>query len=164
MTMKKIAFISIAALLIACQQPADNSALAQMVAKAKRDTANKPKTEVHVNKKYDDKGNLLRYDSSYSYHYVSPGGKLQNIETDTLFRHFKSYYLSNYDTMFNNNFGSIFLNDSLFKYDFMQPDYFLKRYELNSKRFEQMARDMDSIKTQYLRQGYPQGEMKKKGK
>jgi hypothetical protein len=158
--MKKIAFILCMSFFMACKDK-PNKTIAQHTAKPTADSAN-PKTEVHVNKKYDDKGNLVRFDSTYSYHYVSPGGKQSTVETDTLFRHFKSYYLKNYDTMLQNNFGSIFLNDSLFKYDFMQPDYFSKRFELNRQRLEQMARDMDSIKTQYLKQDYPRGEMKKK--
>jgi hypothetical protein len=161
--MKKVMFLLCMLFFMACKDNS-NKTIAQATLLSRPDTSANPKTEVHVNKKYDEKGNLIRFDSTYSYRYVSPGGKSRNIETDTLFRHFKSYYLSNYDTMFNNNFGSIFFSDSLFKYDFMQPDYFSKRFELNRKRFEQMARDMDSIKTQYLRQGYPEGEMQKKDK
>jgi hypothetical protein len=161
--MKQIALIIASMIAFGCNQ-LSNDSVAQVAKKAAADSTSKPQTSVKVNKKYDDKGNLIRYDSSYSYHYVGPMGLSKSIETDTLFRHFKSYYLSNYDTMLNNSYGNIFFSDSLFKYDFMQPDYFSKRFELNRKRFEQMAHDMDSIKIRYLEQGYPQGEMKKKGK
>ena len=48
-----------------------------------------PKTDIRVNKKYDADGNLIRYDSSYSYYY-------SNIENDTIlkdsiFDNFRNY-------------------------------------------------------------------------
>jgi hypothetical protein len=49
------------------------------------DTANIPKYKIKVNKQYDDSGHLMRYDSSYSYSYTSPGGK-QSIKDDSIFK------------------------------------------------------------------------------
>ena len=158
--MKKLAVISCMLIAFACQRQS-NKTLAQI---AKTDTTSNPKTEIHVNKKYDPKGGLIQYDSSWSYRYVSPNKMLKNIETDTLFSHFKSWYYPGYDSLMRQNFNDIFFTDTLFKYDFMQPDYFSRRFELNRKRFEQMAHDMDSIKQGYMRRDYPQGEMKKKEK
>ena len=55
----------------------------------KRDSI-QPKTDIKVNKEYDEKGNLIRYDSSYSYYY-------SNIENDSLlgdsiFSDFQNYF------------------------------------------------------------------------
>jgi hypothetical protein len=158
--MKRFAVIFCLLVAFSCQRQS-NKTFAQLDRPVPDSTSN-PKSEVHVNKKYDDKGNLIRYDSSYSYRYVSPDKIVKNIETDTLFRHFKSYYYPEWDSAFSHNFTDIFFNDTLFKYDFMQPDYFSKRFEMNRKRLENMAQHMDSLKMDYMKREYPEGEMKKK--
>ena len=160
--MKTLAIILFSLLIIGCDNPA-----AQKTAKrhdkqttdSTRDAVN-PKTSVTVNKKYDDKGNLLRYDSTYSYYYKSPGGT-RSIGADTLYSHFRKYYNLNYDSLFNQRFGDIFFNDTLYKYDFMEPDYFSKRFELNESYMRNLLRQMDSIKTGFLNRDYPQGQIKK---
>ena len=71
--MKTLAIILLAfSTVFACNKPTAKQTTAVS------DTAN-PKTSVTVNKKYDDKGNLIRYDSSYSYSYKSPGGNFKSI-------------------------------------------------------------------------------------
>jgi hypothetical protein len=162
--MKTLSIIILSLFIICgCDSPAAKK-VAQKLEKQKtetaRDSAN-PKTSVTVNKKFDDKGNLLRYDSTYSYHYSTPFGN-RSIGADTLYRHFKSWYLgSSYDSLFNRRLGDLFFNDTLFKYDFLQPDYFSKRFELNQSYLQNMLRQMDSLKSDYLNRDFPQGQIKK---
>ena len=125
------------------------------------DTLAKPKVDVRVNKKYDDKGNLVQYDSTYSYFYSSPGFK-NSISSDSLFSNFKIPLRNDYKGLLDDNMNNIFFNDSLFKYDFYNNDYFSKRFQLNIQRFENMFKQMDSIKSDMFRQTYPDGEIKKK--
>ena len=125
------------------------------------DTIANPKVDVRVNKRYDDKGNLLQYDSTYSYFYSSPGFK-NSISSDSLFSNFKIPLRNDYKGLLDDNMNSIFFNDSLFKYDFYNKDYFSKRFQLNMLRFENMFKQMDSIKSDMFRQSYPDGAIKKK--
>lgn len=120
-----------------------------------------PQTDIRVNKKYDDKGNLIQYDSTYSYYYSSPGFK-NSISSDSLFSSFKIPLRNNYRGLFDENMNNIFFNDSLFKYDFYNADYFSKRFQMNMLRFQDMFRQMDSIKSDMFRQTYPDGVIKKK--
>jgi hypothetical protein len=106
-----------------------------------------PKVSVKVNKKYDSKGNLVRFDSTYSYSYSSRGRDSALVSMDTLFRNFKSRFPHNWDT----EFRDIFMTDSLAQYDFLNRDYFSKRLELNMERIRNRFREMDSIKNRYLR-------------
>jgi hypothetical protein len=126
------------------------------------DTLNKPKVNVKVNKQYDDKGNIVRYDSTYSYFYSSPGGKALNSSSDSVYSHFRSYFDKNYPDFLKPQYDNIFYNDSLFKYDFFNNDYFMKRFELNRKMFDNMYRQMDSLKNDYMYRNYPNGKTKKK--
>jgi hypothetical protein len=122
------------------------------------DTTNKPKTDIRVNKKYDDKGNLIEFDSTYSYFYSNPHLK-GNILADSLINDLKLPLKNNFDE----NMNSIFFNDSLFKYDFFNNDYFSKRFEMNRKQIENMFHQMDSVKSEMFRKNYPNGNIKKNG-
>ena len=125
------------------------------------DTLSNPKVDVRVNKKYDDKGNLIRLDSTYSYFYTSPGGQKTRIGSDTLFNNFKSYFHQNYDSLFNRDMNDIFWNDTLFGYDFFNEDYFSKRFEMNMDNMGKMLRRLDSLKTDYMLHSYPNGKPEK---
>lgn len=126
------------------------------------DSLNKPQVKVNVNKQYDDKGNVIRFDSTYSYFYSFPSGKSMNLDNDSVYSHFRSYFHKTYPDFLNPQFDNIFYNDSLFKYDFFNNDYFLKRFELNRKMFDNMYKQMDSLKWDFLQHNYPNGYSKKK--
>ncbi|HKR06193.1 MAG TPA: hypothetical protein VJY62_16275 [Bacteroidia bacterium] len=126
------------------------------------DTTYRPKVDVRVNKKYDEKGNIIQYDSTYSYYYSSPGTSENSISSDSVFSNFKIPLRNDYKGLFDDNMNSIFFNDSLFKYDFYNNDYFIKRFHLNMNRFENLFRQMDSIKSGMFRDTYPEGTIKKK--
>lgn len=128
------------------------------------DTLNKPKVRVKVNKQYDDKGNLIKYDSTYSYIYSSPGGGELQLNNDTLYNRFRSYFDRKYPDFISPQFDDVFFNDSLFKYDFFNKDYFMQRFKLNSEMFERMYRQMDSLKGDFMERNYPRGYQKKNDK
>jgi hypothetical protein len=120
-----------------------------------------PRSNIIVNRKLDDKGNLIEYDSTYSYSYTSPGFNRQQISSDSLFGSLKGPLQNDYERIFNKEMKSIFFNDSLFKYDFLNGDYFTRRFQLNMQRFEQMFQELDSLKTGRIEKNYPQGSIKK---
>lgn len=122
----------------------------------------KPDIKIKVNKKYDSKGNIIQYDSSYSYSYIAPAGKKMNIANDSVYKQFHSMFDENYLHFLKPEQDRIFNNDSLFKYDFFNADYFQKRFEMNQKIFENIFRQMDSVKTNYLMRKYPNGYQQKK--
>lgn len=127
----------------------------------KDESSDKPKIDVKVNKQYDDKGRIIKFDSTYSYFYSSPKGSLQ-LGNDSVYDGFRSFFEKSYSTLMDRHSNNIFFNDSLFKYDFFSDNYFQKRFELNKKMFENMYQQMDSIKRDYLKESYPNGHQKKK--
>jgi len=150
-----------AALVItACHHSkSEKPTLAQL---AQADTS-KPDVKIKVNKQYDDKGNLIRYDSAYSYIYSSPGMRFdKSISPDSVYGIFGNPFFNIYRSLLDTNMNSIFFNDSLYKYDFFNRDYFSRRFQLNMKRFENMFRQMDSLKQDRIQQDYPEGKIKKK--
>ena len=130
---------------------------------ASLDSLHKPKVDVRVNKQYDDKGNLVQFDSSYSYFYSSPGlHSPDSIRSDSLFGSFKFPLLNQYENLMDKNSNSIFFNDSMFMYDFYNEDYFSRRFHLNIPKFEELYKQMDSIKSEMFRKNYPDGSLQKK--
>lgn len=120
------------------------------------DTIN-PKTNIIVNKEYDDEGNLIRYDSTYSSYY-------SNIETDTLlgdsvFSNFKNYFNQSYGFSNQPYFNNFFFEDSLLKYDFYKKDFFSNRFQKNMEQMDKLFMEMDSLKNNFFNR--PLNEIKK---
>ena len=112
----------------------------------------KPKTNVIVNKEYDDDGNLIKYDSTYSYYY-------SNIEGDTLL---EDSILQNFRQSFNKNyffsedpfFSNFFFQDSLMMYDFYKDDFFTNRFMGDMQRMDSIFKGMDSFKNQFFKKQF----------
>jgi hypothetical protein len=83
---------------------------------------NVPKTDIRVNKEYDKNGNLIKYDSTYSYFYSNT--KTNVGKRDSIFENFKNHF--NQNNFFSNEpyFNDQFFQDSLLKYDFYKKDFF----------------------------------------
>lgn len=165
----KVTFVSfLAVLFFSCNgqalkkqsQSQNDAKQSHSIGWSSADTANKPKVKVNVNKRYDDKGRVVQFDSTYSYFYSSPGGLLHS-NNDSIFNNFQSFFDKSYPDMFKNQNRDIFFNDSLFKYDFFNDDYFFKRYQLNQKNFEGFYKRMDSLKHHFMEHAYPNGYQKK---
>ena len=118
-----------------------------------------PKTNIIVNKEYDDKGNLIRYDSTYSSYY-------SNIETnkllgDSVLNNFKNYFNQSYGFSNQPYFNNFFFEDSLLKYDFYKRDFFSNRFENNMEHMDKLFMEMDSLKNSFF---YQQFQNTDKGK
>lgn len=112
-----------------------------------QDSLNKPKVNIKVNKHFDDKGNLIGFDSTYSSFYSNVKGDTAGM--DSLMNRFDRYFNRNHSSFFDSQFNSLFFTDSLRYPDFFHRDFFMKRYELNDDYLKGMMRRMDSIKNRF---------------
>ena len=120
----------------------------------------KPNENVIVNKEYDENGNLIRYDSTYTYFY-------SNIDSDKV----RDSILKNFKEQFNQQFwfsdepffDDFFFNDSLMQRDFYTNDFFTKRFQKDMQKMEQLFREMDSIKNQFYQGQFPVKKGKLRG-
>ena len=111
---------------------------------------NKPKVNIKVNKHYDDKGNVIGFDSTYTSYYSNMQGDTGRM--DSLMQTFDSYFNREHSNIFTDQFHSLFFTDSLKYPDFFHDDFFLKRYELNDSYFRDMMNRMDSIKNRFYQE------------
>lgn len=114
-----------------------------------QDSTDKPEVNIKVNRRYDDKGNLIGFDSLYSSYYSSSGNTNQ---LDSIRHRFKTYFNREHSTFFNNRMNSLFFNDTLLYPDFFHKDFFQQHYELNDAYMKQMMQRMDSIKNEFYRE------------
>jgi hypothetical protein len=111
-----------------------------------------PQTNIKVDKQYDSNGNLIKYDSSYSYYYSNI--KDDKNRRDSIFSNFKNQFNRKY--FFSNDpyFNDFFFQDSLLKYDFYRKDFFLNRFRNNMRMMDSLFWGMDSLKNSFFRQQF----------
>ena len=82
-----------------------------------------PKGAWKVNKEFDENGNLIRYDSIYSW---SSNSKFDNlsITKDSLRKSFRSKFFKNFSEFENKGFQNMFSQDSLFSNHFFNDSFF----------------------------------------
>ena len=110
---------------------------------------NKPQTKIIVNKEYDEFGNLVKFDSSYSYFYSN----LQNDSTfgDSSYNLFQEDFFNSFPNIQKPFLNDIFFEDSLLNYDYYKNDFFTKRFRSNRMRFDKLFEEMDSIKNNFYK-------------
>jgi hypothetical protein len=109
---------------------------------------NKPKTSIKVNKEFDKDGNLIRYDSTYSYSYSN--NDIDPLLSDSVLNAFKDQFNKSY--FFSNEpyFQHYFFNDSLMMNDFYKKDFFINRFRNNSQAMDSLFLKMDKLKNDYF--------------
>lgn len=108
-----------------------------------------PQVSISVNKKYDENGNQIGFDSTYTSYYSNIEGDTAMM--DSLFNTFSPLYKKHVPLIFNQQMENMFFNDSLFYDDFFHTDFFRRRFEINQYHFKQMMDEMDSLKNQFYK-------------
>ncbi|MBE0651266.1 MAG: hypothetical protein IH595_10545 [Bacteroidales bacterium] len=138
-------------------------------AKNKQDTVKytkpgNPKIQYNVHKVYDKNGNLIRYDSTYSwsYHHNSQG---RQIDVDSVFRKFMPYFRQNFPNSDVQSMQNHFMDmpDSAMILDFFNNKDFFNQWQGQLFDFQQQIREMDSLRNRFLKQ-YMQKQRKSQNK
>ncbi len=114
----------------------------------------KPGVSWKVNRQYDDKGNLIGYDSTAVWSY-SGGQQAREIAVDSVMMAFRKQFDKGFSSIFHERFGEPMWHDSLFYRDFITPDYFMQRWEHDYFDVGRMMMQMDSLRNSFLQQNYP---------
>jgi hypothetical protein len=138
---------------------------------------NLPESNITVNKEYDEDGNLIRYDSTYSWSYS--GSERDTLFNDTLFFGNNGYFdrrnffpdipFLNKD-FFNNRiftdslfadkffsdefFSDILPDDSLFFHNPPVKDLSRDQFITNREYMEKMFRNLDSLHNEFFRRHF----------
>ncbi len=113
----------------------------------------KPQTDYKVNKEYDENGNLIGYDSTYTYYYSNIDKDA--LKKDSIFKEFNKHFMD--INPFENNPFLInpLQQDSMLEEDFFKEDFFRNSFEKNQAAMIKMLDRMDSLKNEFFLQEYP---------
>jgi hypothetical protein len=114
------------------------------------DSLRKPKVNIKVNRRYDEKGNMIGFDSTYTSYYSNISG--DTAQMDSLMGSFDRYFSTDHSAFFRDQFDPLFFTDSTRYPEFFHDDFFMRRYELNDPYFRTMMRNMDSIKNNFYKE------------
>lgn len=109
-----------------------------------------PKGSWKVDKEFDDDGNLIRYDSIYSW---SSNGKLDNLSTvdkDSLLQSFKLRFFKNFSDFENNGFDDVFSKDSLFSKHYFNDDFFGSDFGKDYMDIDKITQQMIARQKKFL--------------
>ena len=107
-----------------------------------------PKTNISVKKEFDKNGNLIRYDSTYTYSYSNAGNNV--LMNDSVLNMFEEHFNRNFFFSDAPYFEHFFYGDTLMKNDFYEDDYFFKRFRNNSMAMDSLFRKMDKFKNEFF--------------
>ena len=127
------------------QKPSNQDTTAQI--------QNRPNVVSRVNKKFDEKGNLISYDSSSVWSYSSDG-TTRNIVTDSLLVDFTKHLDPGFPILFRNNFGDQNWTDSIFFRDFFSSGYFPQKWDYHDFEMSQLMQQMDSLTNSLIKNNY----------
>jgi len=102
-----------------------------------------PKGTWKVDKEFDENGNLIRYDSVYSWSSNDKYNNLSLSERDSLMQSYKSRFFTNFSGFENQGFEDVFSKDSLFSKHFFNDDFF-------GSDFGSYFMDIDKIRQQMI--------------
>jgi hypothetical protein len=111
-------------------------------------SGNQPQEDIQVNKTYDKDGNLIRYDSIYSYYYHS---KIRNIRAfdDVVSKTILKIVEDHYPPISKPYFDKLFLKDSLLQLNYFKRDALQERFTRHRQQMDRIIRENDSIKNKF---------------
>lgn len=119
--------------------------------KDNKDEKKKPHEEVTVNRKYDEQGNLIEFDSTYTSYYSTYEGDTLNV--NTLLNDFPAFFNKEFLNLHSKNmFNPFFYQESILNSHFFHDDFFEHQFISQNEEMLKMIQKMDSIKNSFFEQ------------
>ena len=134
----------------------DDTAMEQ--SRKKNESVNAPKGNWKVTREVDENGNIVKYDSVYSYSYSTHNGDTVDIkDVDSLIRSFRSFSMDRIPPEWNENFmRSLFFDDKMMQEDFFNDDFFQNRKDQTFTDMHERLKYMDSLHNLFFQDRFPQ--------
>lgn len=148
--MKKIGLLLIAlTLTISCnsQEKNKNDSLLD----TNKSSSNQPQGTWTVNKEFDKDGNLIRYDSIYSW---SSGYNLDNLASlnrDSTMKSLQSKFYRHFSGIDTLGYGNLFAQDSLFVKRFFTDDFFDSEFGKDFMDINRINERMEAMQQNFLK-------------
>jgi len=148
--MKKIAFLFLAAILTtSCNSQEKKDDLEQITDQEK--VADEPKGTWKVDKEFDEDGNLIRYDSIYSWSSSDDFGGLNLQDRDSLLQSFQSKFFQRFSDSNRFGFDRFFEQDSLFGQRFFNEDFFGSEFGQDFMDIDKMHERIERMEKEFFK-------------
>lgn len=152
--MKKIVFTLLLGLFLTVSHGQDDRSKSKVdLAGENKDSisVNKPKISWKVNKKYDEAGNVIGYDSIYSYSYDNFKNLQKDMDLDSLMESMKFLSHNNISSfMKDNNLVQFMDIDSLLNGNQYFNDFFERQRKNNFSDMRELFQQMDSLQNMMM--------------
>ncbi|MBT8179235.1 MAG: hypothetical protein KJN96_05265 [Eudoraea sp.] len=138
--------------LTACAGQQKEQQEGKKAAKTEIDT---PKGAWEVKKEYDEYGNLIRYDSIYTWSYSNIQGDSVLVNLDSIMDRFRAHFEADSPFLWRDRFSYFPKADSLFVKEFFDEDYFFRNWEQQQQDMRELMRKMDSSRNAFLKRFHP---------
>ncbi|PZD77110.1 hypothetical protein [Mesonia sp. K7] len=146
--MKKYVLLGMVGLLsISCNGQKNEKPLEIKETKGK--VMKQPKGTWKVDKEFDENGNLIRYDSIYSWSSHHTIDDLSSTDTDSLIQHFKSTFFKLFSEYENEGYEG-FTQDSLFSRRFFNDRFFESDFGNDFMAIDQLRQKMVERQRKFL--------------
>lgn len=118
-----------------------------------------PKGIWKVDKEFDEHGNLIKYDSIYSWSSSSHLDSLSTLDRDSLIQSFRSRFFTNFSDFNIRGTHGIFTQDTLFGDRFFDDDFFKSDFgkdfmnidKLRQEMIEKQKKFLEKYKSEYIK-------------
>ncbi len=150
--MKKIMILSLAAIFnMSCSaQEKKKDEDLQRKKDAPAHAAEQPKGTWKVDQEFDEEGNLIRYDSIYSWSSGDDLDDLSLLDRDSALQSMQSKFYSRFSQFEKHGFHDIFSQDSLFTHRFFDDDFFKSDFGEDFMDLDKMHERMEAMQKKFL--------------
>ena len=148
--MKKLAMLSLAAILTSSCKGQEQKKEENSQKDNTEQIAEQPEGTWKVDKEFDEDGNLIRYDSIYSWSSSDDLGDLVQKNPDSLLQSFQSKFYRNFKGFDKQGFGDMFAEDSLFTKRFFDDDFFDSEFGQDFMDIDRIRERMETMQQRFL--------------
>lgn len=149
--MKKIAILSLAAILTTSCKGQDKNEKDFQKNDSLEQISKAPQGTWKVDKEFDEHGNLIRYDSIYSWSSSDNYRKLAETNPDSLLRSFQSKFYRDFKGFDKQGFHNLFADDSLFTQRFFNEKFFESEFGEDFIDIDRIRERMETMQHQFLK-------------
>ena len=109
-----------------------------------------PKGSWKVNKEFDENGNLIRFDSIYTWSSSDKFKDITRAEKDSLLKSFESKFYKGFSQFRNDGFADFFAQDSLIKNRFFNDSFFQSEFGRDFMDIDEIMQQMLTRQRKFL--------------
>ena len=147
--MKKIIVLIVFALLTTACKGQEKNKIADHRKEQIEKITEQPKGTWKVDKEFDEHGNLIRYDSIYSWSSIDNYGGWPQTHPDSILQSFRSKFNRSFKEW--EGFGNLFVEDSLFTNQFFNEGFFESEFGKDFMDLDRVRERMETLQRQFMK-------------